>query len=208
MEFFGNIGIEDFLGVFVAVGILWEQELMYWRTELGSGIWRVRVVGNVGIGGLFRVLEVSCALVWAVSDSSQESLVVGEFVSKNGEFCWVYCDWVVKVYCGWGVITDVWVWSIGVLLGVTVVLSGEYGADGLWFEDEESSMSVSEFKYAVYSGNVWNEWVELDNGEGLFLSFLAYFLFCDFNFQILFQLQFRLLSLFILSSCKLLSMNT
>ena len=64
------------------------------------------------------------------------------------------------------------------LLGVTVALSGEYGADGLWFEDEEFSMSVSEFEYAVYSGKIWNECVELDDelllideGEGLRLSF-------------------------------------
>ena len=60
------------------------------------------------------------------------------------------------------------------LLGVTVALSGEYGADGLWFENEESSMSVSEFNSAVYSGKVWNEFVELDDelslideGDGL-----------------------------------------
>ena len=58
----------------------------------------------------------------------------------------------------------------------------EYGADGLWFEDEESSMSVSEFKYAVYSGKIWNKCVELDDelflideGEGLLLSILKYF---------------------------------
>ena len=55
-----------------------------------------------------------------------------------------------------------------------LLLSGEYGADGLGFDGEESSMSVSEFKYAFYSGNVWNEWVELDDelflieeGEGV-----------------------------------------
>ena len=65
------------------------------------------------------------------------------------------------------------------LLGVTVALSGEYGADGLWLEDEESSMSVSEFKYAVYSGKIWNKCVELDDelflideSEGLWLSIL------------------------------------
>ena len=46
---------------------------------------------------------------------------------------------------------------MGVLLGVVVALSGENGTDGLGFEDEESSMSVSEFKYAVYSGNNWKE---------------------------------------------------
>ena len=46
---------------------------------------------------------------------------------------------------------------MGVIVGVTVAQSGEHGADGLLFEDEESSMSVSEFRYAVYSGNVWNE---------------------------------------------------
>ena len=37
-EFFGNFGKEVFLNVFVAVGILCGQELIYWRTELGSGI--------------------------------------------------------------------------------------------------------------------------------------------------------------------------
>ena len=57
-------------------------------------------------------------------------------------------------------------------MGVAGALSGEYGADGLGFEDEESSMSVSEFKYAVYSGNVWNEYVELDEEECVFRSFL------------------------------------
>ena len=88
------------------------------------------------------------------------------------------------IFCGWVVFTDVWVWSIGELLGVTVALSGEYGADGLWFEDEESSMSVSEFKYAVYAGKTWNECIELDDelfrideGEGLWLSILKYFNF-------------------------------
>ena len=35
---------------------------------------------------------------------------------------------------------------MGVLLGVIVALSGEYGADALWSEDQESSMSVSEFR--------------------------------------------------------------
>ena len=44
-------------------------------------------------------------------------------------------------------------------------------------------MSVSEFRYAVYSGSVWNEWVELDDdlfltdeGEGLWLSILKYYI--------------------------------
>ena len=70
------------------------------------------------------------------------------------------------------------------LLGGTVALSGEYEADEFWFEDEEFSMSVSEFRYAVYSGRVWNECVELDDelflvaeGEGLCLSILKYFYF-------------------------------
>ena len=43
-------------------------------------------------------------------------------------------------------------------------------------------MSVSEFRYAVYSGSVWNEWVELDDelflfdgGECLCLSVLKSF---------------------------------
>ena len=69
------------------------------------------------------------------------------------------------------------------LLGVTVILSGEHGADGLGIEDEEPCTSVSEFRYAVYSGSVWNEWVELDDelfltdeGEGLCLSILKYYI--------------------------------
>ena len=57
-------------------------------------------------------------------------------------------------------------------MGVAGALSGEYGADGLGFEDEESSMSVSEFEYAVYSGNVWSEYVELDEEECVFRSIL------------------------------------
>ena len=57
-------------------------------------------------------------------------------------------------------------------MGVAGALLGEYGADGLGFEDEESSMSVSEFKYAVYSGNVWSEYVELDEEECVFRSIL------------------------------------
>ena len=48
-------------------------------------------------------------------------------------------------------------------MGVVGTLSGVYGADGLGFEDEESSMSVSEFKNAVYSGNLWSECVELED---------------------------------------------
>ena len=55
-------------------------------------------------------------------------------------------------------------------MGVAGALSGEYGADGLGFEDEESSMSVSEFKYAVYSGNVLSEYVEVDEDECVFLD--------------------------------------
>ena len=47
-------------------------------------------------------------------------------------------------------------------MGVVGTLSGVYGADGLGFEDEASSMSVSEFKYAVYSGNLWRKCVELE----------------------------------------------
>ena len=45
-------------------------------------------------------------------------------------------------------------------------------------------MSVSEFRFAVYSGRVWNECVELDDelflvdeGECLCLSILKYFYF-------------------------------
>ena len=52
-------------------------------------------------------------------------------------------------------------------MGVVGTLSGVYGADGLGFEDEESSMSVSEFKYAVYSDSLWSECVELE--EELFV---------------------------------------
>ena len=37
-KLFGRVGIEVFLGVFVAVGILCGQERTYCRTELGSGI--------------------------------------------------------------------------------------------------------------------------------------------------------------------------
>ena len=48
-------------------------------------------------------------------------------------------------------------------MGVAGTLSGVYGADGLGLEDEESRMSVSEFKYAVNSGNVWSECVELED---------------------------------------------
>ena len=48
-------------------------------------------------------------------------------------------------------------------MGVAGALSGVYGVDGLGFEDEESSMSVSEFNYAVYSGNIWSECVELED---------------------------------------------
>ena len=60
-------------------------------------------------------------------------------------------------------------------MGVAGALSGEYGANWLGFEDQESSMSVSEFKYAVYSGNVWSGWVELDEGECVCLSILKCF---------------------------------
>ena len=44
-------------------------------------------------------------------------------------------------------------------------------------------MSVSEFRNAVHSSSVWNEWVELDDelfltdeGEGLWLSILKYYI--------------------------------
>ena len=57
-------------------------------------------------------------------------------------------------------------------------------------------MSVSELRYAVYSGNVSNERIELDDelflfdeGECLFLSILKYFYFI---FQFMFQFQFLL----------------
>ena len=48
-------------------------------------------------------------------------------------------------------------------MGVVGTLSGVYGVDRLGFEDEESSMSVSEFKYAVDSGSLWSECVELQD---------------------------------------------
>ena len=203
-EFFGSVDIEVFLGVFVAVGIICGQELIYWRTELGSGICRIRVVGIGGRGVFLGYLKylVQYFGLWVIHH--KESLV-GELASKNGKNCEGDCGWVVMIFCGclWVVVTDVWVWSIGVLLGVTVYPSGEYGADGLWFEDEESGMSVPEFRYAVYSGKVWNECVELDDelffvdeGEGLWLSIVKYFYFGIVDFQFLFQLQFLLLSLF------------
>ena len=50
-------------------------------------------------------------------------------------------------------------------------------------------MSVSEFRFAVYSGSVWNELVELvdelfltNEGEGLWLSILKYFCNLQFSF--------------------------
>ena len=46
--------------------------------------------GIGGRGGLSRIFEVSCTVIWVVSGSSQESLV-GEFVSKNGKICGVDC---------------------------------------------------------------------------------------------------------------------
>ena len=80
--------------------------------------------------GLFRILEVSCALFWVVSGSSQESLV-GEFVSKMVSFV-EYIVVELLYYFGIELLLlmfefEVWV----VLLGVIVALSGEYGADGL-----------------------------------------------------------------------------
>ena len=48
-------------------------------------------------------------------------------------------------------------------MGVVGTQSGVYGADGLGFEDEESSMSVSEFKSALSSGILWSECVELED---------------------------------------------
>ena len=101
-------------------------------------------------------------------------------------------------------------------MGVAGALSGEYGADGLGFEDEESSMSVSEFKYAVYSGNVWNEYVELDEEQCVFRSILKcvylvlfisdFLLYCSFfHFHVQFQnflsfnIQFRTKNIFLLA---------
>ena len=46
---------------------------------------------------------------------------------------------------------------------VVGTLSGVYRAEGLGFENEESSMSVSECKYAVNSGSLWSECVELED---------------------------------------------
>ena len=113
-EFFGNVGRVVFLSDFVAVGILVGQGLIYWRTEVGSGIWSVRVVGIGWRGGLFNILEGSCIVLWVASDSSPESLV-GELVSTNFMFCGMACGWVVIIFCGWVVMTVVWVWGIGVL---------------------------------------------------------------------------------------------
>ena len=93
-------------------------------------------------------------------------------------------------------------------MGVAGALSGEYGADGLGFEGEESSMSESEFKYAVYSGNVWSEYVNLDEEECVFRSilkciylvlfisdFVLFFFFVHFHVQfqnfLSFNIQFR-----------------
>ena len=63
------------------------------------------------------------------------------------------------------------------LLGGTVALSGENGTY------EESSMYVSEFKHAEYSGKIWNDCVELDDelflideGEGSLAINLEVFL--------------------------------
>ena len=83
-------------------------------------------------------------------------------------------------------------------MGVVGALSGEYGADGMGFEDEESSISVSEFKNAVYSGNVWNEYNELDEEECVFRSILKCVYLVLFNsdfvlycFFIHFHVQFQ-----------------
>ena len=88
-------------------------------------------------------------------------------------------------------------------MGVTVALSGEYGADGLWFEDEESSMSVSEFKYAVYSGKVLNECVKLDDelflideSEGLWLSIVKYFYVNSVEFQVCVSIKIFIISFY------------
>ena len=58
-------------------------------------------------------------------------------------------------------------------------------------------MSVSEFRYAVYSGSVWNECVELDDelfladeGESLCLSILKYFHFGTVYFSLCFNYNF------------------
>ena len=75
-------------------------------------------------------------------------------------------------------------------------------------------MSVSEFRYAVYSDKVCSECVELDDelflvveGEGLWLSILKYFYFNTVDIQFLFQIQFLLLSLFNVSLFKSLSIS-
>ena len=82
-------------------------------------------------------------------------------------------------------------------MGVAGALSGEYGADGLGFEDEESSMSVSEFKYAVYSGNVWREYVELDEEECVFRSILkCIYLVLFISDFVLYCFLFCIISLF------------
>ena len=89
-RFCGNVGKGVFLFVFVAVGTLCGQELMYCRTELGSGILIERVVVIGGRGGLFKVSEVSCVFgIVGVSSLGSES---GEFVSKNVRFREIRCD--------------------------------------------------------------------------------------------------------------------
>ena len=103
-EFFGSVGIEVFLSVFVAVGILCGQGGISWRTKLGSGIWRVRVVGIGWRRGLFKLLEVSCTVLWAVSDSSQESLLGEVFPEMVNFVKWLVVE--LLCICGWVVITD------------------------------------------------------------------------------------------------------
>ena len=60
-----------------------------------------------------------------------------------------------------------------------------------WSIIRRGCYSISEFRYAVYSGSIWNEWVELDDelfltdeGEGVWLSILKYYnVVCSFLFN-------------------------
>ena len=74
-------------------------------------------------------------------------------------------------------------------------------------------MSVSEFRYAVYSCSAWNEWVELDDelflfdeGESLCLSIVKYFYFetAYFNFCFNYNFFYYLFLMFLYSDYSLL----
>ena len=130
----------------MAVGILCGQLVRYWRIELGSSIWSVRVIGIGGREGLLRKLQASCIILEEVADSSQESLA-GECLTVRERFGG-------GVTCGWVVITEVWVWSNGVLCRCVVNIERKCGVNGLWLDHEESILSSPEFKFAAY----WMGW--------------------------------------------------